>query len=89
MTIVAITRQVPWLARTIKALVRRRKIERLPAYTPWPVAGILLPLGPKEGASILPVTRKGIFVGRRITAMLKGKDLFIPRYRKEFGRGGK
>jgi len=89
MTIVAITRQVPWLAKTIKALVRGRKVERLPAYTPWPVAGILVPLGPKEGASILPITRNGIFVGRRITSMLKGKDLFIPRYQKEFGRDAK
>jgi len=89
MTIVAITRQVPWLVKTIKALVNGRKIEALPAYTPWAVAGILVPLGPKEGASILPITRNGIFVGRRITAMLKGKDLFISRYQKEFGRNTK
>lgn len=86
MTIVAITRQVPWLARTIKALVRGRKIERLRGYVPWPSAGILVPLGPKDGASILPVTRNGLFVGRRITAMVKGKELFIPRYLKDFGR---
>lgn len=89
MTIVAITHQVPWLAGTIKALIRGRKIERLPAYRPWAVAGILVPLGPKDGASILPVARSGIFAGRKITAMLKGKDLFITRYQKEFGRGVK
>jgi hypothetical protein len=26
-------------------------------------------------------------VGRRATATLKGRDLFIPRYRKDFGYG--
>jgi hypothetical protein len=65
-----------------------RAVESLAPYTPWPVPAILVPLGPKAGASLLPLTRRGVTVGRRTTATLKGRDLFIPRYRKEFGYGG-
>jgi len=87
MTIVAITRQAPWLVKTLKAIMAGRGVETLAPYTPWTAPAILAPLGPKAGASVLPVTRHGLVVGRRITATLKGRDLFIPRYRKEFGYG--
>ena len=87
MTIVAITRQAPWLVKTLKAVMAGRAVETLAPYAPWPVPAILVPLGPKAGASVLPVTRRGLTVGRRTTAVLKGRDLFIPRYRKEFGYG--
>jgi len=87
MTIVAITRQAPWLVKTLKAIVAGRAVETLSPYAPSPVPAILVPLGPKAGASLLPVTRSGLTVGRRTTATLKGRDLFIPRYRKEFGYG--
>lgn len=85
MTIVAIARQEPWLAKTIKALLGGKKLESLPPYTPWPIAPILIPLGPKKGASVLPITKSGMVVGPFLTATIKGKALFIPRYRKEFG----
>ena len=85
MTIVAITRQVPWLAKTIKAILTGRTIESLPAYKPWPTRGILVPLGPRDGASALPILRNGLLVGRWLTSQLKGRELFIPRYLKEFG----
>jgi NADH dehydrogenase FAD-containing subunit len=85
MTIVAITRQAPWLVKTLKAIMAGRAVETLAPYTPWSSPAILVPLGPKAGASVLPVTRHGLTVGRRTTATLKGRDLFIPRYRKEFG----
>ncbi len=85
MTIVAVTRQEPWLAKTIKALLGGKKPESLPRYTPWPAPPILIPLGPKQGASVLPVTKKGMVVGPFLTAAIKGKQLFIPRTRKEFG----
>jgi NADH dehydrogenase FAD-containing subunit len=85
MTIVAITRQVPWLAKTITALLEGRKIELLSPYKPWPTRGILVPLGPRDGASALPVLRNGLLVGRWLTSRIKGRELFIPRYLKEFG----
>ena len=85
MTIVAIARQQPWLAKTIKALFAGRKLESLPRYAPWPVPPILIPLGPKKGASVLPVTKSGMVVGPFLTSAIKGKQLFIPRYVKEFG----
>jgi NADH dehydrogenase FAD-containing subunit len=85
MTIVAILRQEPWLDRTLRAVLKGKRVEDLPRYTPWPLAPILLPLGPGTGASILPVTRTGIVVGSFMTSTIKGKTLFIPKYRKEFG----
>lgn len=85
MTIVAISRQAPWLARTIKALLAGKPIVNLPAYKPWPSPPILIPLGKARGASVLPVSRNGLVVGDRITSVIKGKKLFLPRYRKEFG----
>jgi len=86
MTIVAITRQQPWLTKALKAVLAGKKVESLARYTPWPTAPILIPLGPKKGASVLPFTRKGITVGPFLTSAIKGKELFIPRYQKEFGR---
>jgi NADH dehydrogenase FAD-containing subunit len=87
MTIVAITRQAPWLARTVRAALAGRAIETLPPYKPWPAPPILIPLGKKAGASVLPVTRNGPVVGSWLTAAIKGRELFIPKYRKEFGLG--
>ncbi|MGO1078506.1 NAD(P)/FAD-dependent oxidoreductase [Inquilinus sp. CA228] len=87
MTIVAITRQAPWLAKTLKAVMAGRAVESLAAYTAWRAPAILVPLGPKAGASILPVTRHGLAVGPCVTSTLKGRDLFVPRYRKTFGYG--
>jgi NADH dehydrogenase FAD-containing subunit len=86
MTIVAISKQAPWLAKTIAAVLSGKRIETLPHYTPWTVPPILVPLGQKRGASVLPITRKGWVVGAGPTASIKGRDLFIPRYWKEFGR---
>jgi NADH dehydrogenase FAD-containing subunit len=85
MTIVAVTRQAPWLGKTIKALVAGAELESLPRYTPWPTPPILIPLGPKRGASVLPVAKSGVVVGGFLTSTIKGKSLFIQRYRREFG----
>jgi NADH dehydrogenase FAD-containing subunit len=84
MTIVAITRQAPWLAKLIAAFLAGGAVESLPGYKPWPSQGILVPLGPRDGSSLLPVMG-GIHAGKRVTSWLKGRDLFIPRYHAEFG----
>ncbi|MGO9173525.1 MAG: NAD(P)/FAD-dependent oxidoreductase [Rhodomicrobium sp.] len=84
MTIVAITRQVPWLAKTILAVLEGTRVEDLAPYTPWPVPPILLPLGPSQGASVLPIGG-GVAVGPFLTSAIKGKGLFISKQRKEFG----
>jgi NADH dehydrogenase FAD-containing subunit len=86
MTVVATTRQAPWLAKTIRQLANGKTLETLRTYQPWPMPPILLPLGPANGASVLPLSRQGTVVGDWITSMIKGKSLFIPRYHKEFGR---
>ena len=85
MTIVAITRQAPWLASAIKAMLAGRTIESLAPYKPWPTRGILVPLGPRDGTSGLSTLRNGVFVGKWLTSRIKGRELFIPRYLKEFG----
>ena len=85
MTVVSTTRQTPWLAKTLRKLAAGRKLESLAGYVPWKVAPILLPLGPATGASVLPFGKYGMVVGDRITAAIKGKALFIPRYQREFG----
>jgi len=86
MTVVSTTRQSPWLAKVLRKLAQGKRLESLSAYQPWKVAPILLPLGPAKGASLLPVGAKGMVVGDWLTAAIKGKHLFIPRYNKEFGR---
>jgi NADH dehydrogenase FAD-containing subunit len=88
MTIVAITRQVPWLAKIVAAMLAGQAVESLPTYVPWSSRGILVPLGPRDGASVLPVMRHSVLVGKCPTALIKGRDLFIPRYQKEFGYAG-
>lgn len=83
MTIVAASRQGPWLKKTLRALIEGKTIDDLKPYRPWGKAPILLPLGPDSGNSYLVI---GTF-GDRITRMMKGKDLFVPKYRKELGQG--
>lgn len=86
MTVVSTMRQTPWLTKTVRKLSGGTAIESLPAYKPWPLPPILLPLGPTTGASVLPVGARGWVVGDRLTSAIKGRKLFIPRYHKEFGR---
>jgi NADH dehydrogenase FAD-containing subunit len=86
MTVVSTMRQTPWLAKTLRQLARGAKLEDLPAYKPWPLPPILLPLGPDRGASVLPLGPRGWVVGDRLTRAIKGRHLFIPRYHKEFRR---
>lgn len=81
-TIVAISRQQPWLARTLKALAAGKSIHELKPYAPWGKAPILVPLGPSRGNSFLMV---GTF-GDWVTRTMKGRDLFIPKYRKILGQ---
>jgi NADH dehydrogenase FAD-containing subunit len=88
MTIVAITRQVPWLAKLVTAMLAGTSPASMPGYSPWSSRGILVPLGPRDGASVLPVTAGGVLVGKWVTALIKGRELFIPRYLKEFGYAG-
>jgi apoptosis-inducing factor 2 len=84
MTIVGITRQLPWLAKTLLSVLEGAKVENLPPYKPWPAPPILVPLGPALGASVLPMGT-GVAVGPFLTSAIKGKGLFISKQRKEFG----
>ena len=68
-----------------RKLAKGAELEDLPHYSHWKYPPILLPLGPKLGASVLPLGR-WMVVGDKMTSMIKGRHLFIPRYHKEFGR---
>jgi len=79
MTIVAISRQKPWLENSLKALASGKQLESLKPYAPWGAkAPILVPLGPERGNSFLMIATFGDF----LTRMMKGKDLFLSKYRK-------
>lgn len=82
MTIVATTRQIPWLVKTLKHLLVGRKLTQIKPYKPWNLAPILVPLGPNIGNCYLPFGVVGDFV----TSRFKGRELFIPKYRKAFRR---
>jgi NADH dehydrogenase FAD-containing subunit len=81
MTIVATSRQQPWLAKLLKAIAAGKPIESQKEYTPWGKAPILVPLGPDRGNSYLMIATFGDWV----TKSMKGKDLFIAKYRKLLG----
>ncbi|AXQ30248.1 N-acyl homoserine lactone synthase [Solimonas sp. K1W22B-7] len=85
MTAIAVTRQVPWLAGLLKSLAGGASIERLRPYRPWPVQPLVVPLGPSAGSSVLPLGREGMVFGDRVTSLLKGRDLLLPRYRRQLG----
>ena len=83
MTIVGISRQKPWLEKTLKALASGAQIDALNPYTPWgEKAPILIPLGPQRGSAFLMAFTGGDW----ITRMMKGKDLFLAKYRKLLGQ---
>lgn len=82
MTIVGISRQVPWLSKLLKAVSAGQSVESQSPYKPWGKAPILVPLGPKHGSSFLMIATLGDWV----TSMMKGRDLFIAKYRKLLGQ---
>lgn len=82
MTIVAISRQMPWLKNTFKKLSAGQSVEQLKPYAPFKTAPILVPLGKKRGASFLGAFTAGDWV----TSKMKGQDLFLTKYNKLFNR---
>ncbi|SFS44912.1 NADH dehydrogenase, FAD-containing subunit [Sulfitobacter marinus] len=84
MTIVATARQLPWLKKTLHALVNGAKVADIKPYKPWAKAPILIPLGPDKGNSFLILFTAGDLV----TRLMKGKDLFLSKYNKLFNRAG-
>lgn len=84
MTIVATSRQLPWLKSTLKALMTGKRLDEMKPYKPWgPKAPILVPLGPKRGNSFL-----GFFTaGDWVTSKMKGQDLFLKKYNKLLNQG--
>ena len=83
MTIIGISRQKPWLEKTLKVLASGKQIDTLKPYAPWgEKAPILVPLGPQRGSAFLMAFTGGDW----ITRMMKGRDLFLTKYRKLLGQ---
>jgi len=71
------------VAKNILLLIQgQRKLE---AYKPLAVEPMVVPLGKKKGAGVLPMFGTGVMIGCWVTSALKGKDLFIARTRKFLG----
>ncbi|RME17708.1 MAG: N-acyl homoserine lactone synthase [Alphaproteobacteria bacterium] len=79
MSIISLSRQVPWLAKTLKAVLKGRAVESLKPYAKWKNAPILVPLGPEKGNTFLG----GLTLGDWATSRMKGRGLFLARRRKE------
>ncbi len=82
MTIVAVSRQTPWLEKMLTSLIDGKKVEDVAKYKPWDKAPFLVPLGPQKGNSYLVL----FTAGDKITRLMKGKDLFVTKYRKMLNR---
>ena len=83
MTIVATSRQLPWLKAALSGLAQGKTIEDMKPYKPWgSKAPILVPLGPKRGNSFLGFFTAGDF----LTSKMKGTDLFLKKYAKLLNR---
>lgn len=95
MTIVATIRQIPWLAQMLRTVLNGHTAEKSAPYSPWPLAPVLLPLNADTGSSWLPLPGSSLIgavedlgvVGDWMTSLIKGKNLFITKYRKQFGLG--
>ncbi|MFN3207437.1 MAG: FAD-dependent oxidoreductase [Roseovarius sp.] len=91
MTIVGTLRQTPFLAKTLHAAAKGKPVETRSPYRPWRNAPMLVPLGPRLGASHLPLpgplavagTMRG--PGDALTRLAKGHDLFVGKYRRLLG----
>ncbi|WP_428515293.1 FAD-dependent oxidoreductase [Roseovarius sp.] len=88
MTIVGILRQAPYLSKALRAAGKGKRIEHMSPYSPWRDAPVLVPLGPRLGASHLPLpaplAHAGMVrgLGDALTRLAKGRDLFIGKYRR-------
>ena len=82
MTVVAINRQAPWLAETPQAVLKGKRLEDQKPFSPDSKQLILIPLGPERGNSFLGM----MTVGNFLTRLIKGKDLFLTKFNKAFGR---
>ncbi|MGX9855637.1 NAD(P)/FAD-dependent oxidoreductase [Limimaricola variabilis] len=83
MTIVATSRQLPWLRRTLLGLGKGKSLEEMKPYAPWgEKSPLLVPLGPRRGSSFLGI----MTVGDLLTRKMKGEDLFVKKYRNLLGQ---
>jgi hypothetical protein len=76
---------LPMAARVRPAVLERHQQlhpRLVPNHSSPPIP---VPLGPRRGASVLPLAPSGVTVGGFLASQIKGKALFIPRYRREFG----
>jgi NADH dehydrogenase FAD-containing subunit len=46
---------------------------------------LVVPVGPRHGVTMLPLSPTGTLVGSRATSKMKGEELLVPRYRKAVG----
>lgn len=86
MTALSITsRQVPWLALTLKNFFHGRPVECNQPYKASRTAPITVALGPRNGVGIKPIAGYGFLLPKRLIVKVKSADLMIGNVRKIFG----
>lgn len=88
MSIVATLRQIPFLEATLRGVANGEYLQHRSPYRPWAKPPILLPLGPRIGASLLPfpgpLAPFGV-MGNAVTRQMKGRDLFLAKQYRDMG----
>lgn len=82
MTVSGIERQVPYLNKLLRRLAMGEPLAQQRPYKAWPSPVIVVPFGPRDGATQLPLS---LVTGGWLTARLKGRHLFIDKTRKDLG----
>ena len=78
MTIVAVSRQEPWLRKALTTLAKGGTLDDVPEYQPWGSPPILIPLGPERGNAWLSY----VAAGDLVTRFGKGSHLFVQKYKR-------
>ncbi len=78
MTIVAISRQEPWLRKALTTLAKGGTLDDVGEYKPWGSPPILIPLGPERGNAWLSY----VTAGDLVTRFGKGSHLFVRKYER-------
>jgi apoptosis-inducing factor 2 len=81
-TISGIERQVPYLNKLLRRLARGEPLAKEPPYKAWASPVIVVPFGPRHGATQLPLS---LVSGGWLTARLKGSHLFVDKIRRDLG----
>ncbi len=68
---------------TANLLDDRRGSDAKAYKTPLAAYALVAPFGPDSGVTLLPIGKKGMVFGKKITRIIKGKSLFVDRWARK------